>query len=57
MSNRVTETVVEYGALARGGSLRWAVRYRLDKCDTLLPRLISGELGINDAEQFIGRDV
>jgi hypothetical protein len=55
----VTESVVESAALAWLASLRWAVGHVLG-CglnaalrDALLPKLISGELRVRDAERFV----
>ena len=61
----LTESVVEDAALAWLESLGWQVLYGPDiapetpftERDTLLPKLISGELRVKDTERFIGGHV
>jgi type I restriction enzyme S subunit len=57
MSDNLTESIVEDAVLAWLESLGWAVKVESRTLaalrNTLLPKLISGELRVNDAEPYI----
>lgn len=59
MSSGVMEFVVKQAALTWLESLGWSVKVESRTLaalrDTLLPKLISGELQVKDAERLIGR--